>query len=120
MFGERLRTAIKKCGYTQEEFAKLLNTSRTLVNQWINGKTPSTTSLKKISNILNLPINYFFDEDKKEKDFFIDKETENEILSMRLLNEQNKTIKETVKRLETEIDFLKSRMKNLEKIVIIK
>lgn len=62
MLGKKLKEAIKTAGYTQEEFAKLIQTNRALVSQWITGyRNPSATNLKKISKALNVPIAFFLD-----------------------------------------------------------
>ena len=62
MLGKKLKEAIKRAGYTQEEFAKLINTNRALISQWITGRrNPSATNLKKISKALDLPVAFFLD-----------------------------------------------------------
>ncbi len=63
MFGKILKETIKKAGFTQEEFAKEIGTVRALVSQWITGvRNPSAKNLKKISEVLKLPVDYFFQE----------------------------------------------------------
>jgi len=60
---ERIKRAIKKSGFTQNEFAEKLNyKTRTFAN-YLSGHTKlDIDGLKKIAKLLNLPVGYFFDE----------------------------------------------------------
>lgn len=55
---ERLRELRVKCGYTQNQVAKLLNIDRSTYAYYETGKTrPDIFSLLMLSKIFNLPIN---------------------------------------------------------------
>ncbi len=106
MNGEKLKTAIKSAGYNQEEFAKAVKTNRAVVSKWINGQTPSTNSLKKISKVLNIPISYFLSENKSA-----DVSSAADINSkVDLIMEKNKTMDEKMKRYEAENNLLKKEI----------
>lgn len=100
MFGKKLKTAIKNAGMTQEDFAKKLKTSRALVSQWIIGvRNPSPKNLKRISEVLNIPINNFLN------DKFVSK---NEMSSkIEILEEKNSVLEKKVKKLEQDNASLK-------------
>jgi len=108
MLGKKLKEAIKAAGYTQEEFAKIIKTNRSLVSQWINGKTPSTSSLKKISKALNLPATFFLDNSIKTGNI-----TTRDIS----INSKDtiKALEEKLKFKDEQIEFLKEKIKFLEK-----
>ncbi|MBN1621446.1 MAG: helix-turn-helix transcriptional regulator [Endomicrobiales bacterium] len=56
-------SALKEARLTQYELAKKLNTSPSLISNWINGNvTPSNTNLEKLSKILNKPSSDFTEE----------------------------------------------------------
>ena len=103
MFGKKLKIAMINAGLSQEDFAKLIDTNRTLISQWITGfRNPSVKNLKKISKVLKVPINYFFEEDLKNT------EEHKENSKMDFMEEKNK-------RLETEVDLLKTKIELLKK-----
>ena len=58
-FSEKLKLLRKNKGFTQEEFAELLNVTRIAVAKWESGQTyPDITNLIQISNIMNVTIDY--------------------------------------------------------------
>lgn len=100
MFGKKLKDAMKKAGYTQEEFSKITNINRSLISQWINGKKPSINSIKKIAETLNVPVGYLMDDDQE-------KISENNELILDLIKNQNKIISEINKKIDIGIKLLK-------------
>lgn len=55
--GERIAQARKSSGYTQEEFAQMLNVTAQAVSKWENGNScPDIQLLPKISEILKISI----------------------------------------------------------------
>lgn len=108
MLGKKLKEAIKAAGYTQEEFANLIETNRGVINQWITGKrNPSASSLKKISKALKLPIT-----------FFLDNSITTGNITTRDININSKdtikTLEEKLKFKDEQIQFLKEKIKFLE------
>ena len=104
MFGKKLKTAIKNAGMTQENFAKKLKTSRALVSQWIIGiRNPSPKNLKKISEILDIPINNFLNDKFINRNDFAKK--------IKTLEEKNITLEKRIKNLEFDNKYLKKEIK---------
>ncbi|MCM8804824.1 MAG: helix-turn-helix domain-containing protein [Candidatus Omnitrophica bacterium] len=61
--GFQIMLARKQMGLTQEELAKLLGVHQVTVAHWEIGKfEPNQDTIKKLSQILNKPISYFFSE----------------------------------------------------------
>lgn len=62
-FGELLKKARKKMGYSQEELAKLVGVNRVAITNYeLNKNTPTHSNLKKIVSVLGLSSDYFSDE----------------------------------------------------------
>ena len=58
--GERIKSARKQMGMTQQELAERLETSYTGISLWESGKRkPKPESLKRIAEVLNVPTTYF-------------------------------------------------------------
>ena len=58
--GEKIRDAVKKTGLTQQEFCKRIGIGESVISRWLKGnRNPSITSLKKIADATNTPLNYF-------------------------------------------------------------
>ncbi len=93
MSGKKLKEAIKNAGYTQEEFAKLIHTNRSLISQWINGKKPSVTSVKKISKALKIPFDYFVEKPKNKINGLDKKDIKILELEKQVLMLENKVLK---------------------------
>lgn len=101
MLGKKLKEAIKTSGYTQEEFANLIKTNRSLVSQWITGRrNPSATNLKKISKALNIPIAFFLDNSIKTGD-----------IHARDISINTTTLETENRLLKKEIELLKKELK---------
>ena len=58
--GERIKSARKQAGMTQQELADRLETSYVGISLWESGKRrPKQESLKRIAEVLNIPVAYF-------------------------------------------------------------
>ena len=58
--GEKIRNAVKKTGLTQQEFCKKIGIGESVISRWLKGnRNPSITSLKKIAEATDTPLNYF-------------------------------------------------------------
>lgn len=61
-FGEKLKSARKKAGFTQDELSQKLAVSRQAVTKWESDKgLPDIENLKRISKFLNVSIDYLID-----------------------------------------------------------
>lgn len=62
-FGEKLRTARKNAGLTQEQLAERLPVSRQAVAKWESEKgMPDIENLKRLAKLLNVSIDYLLDD----------------------------------------------------------
>ena len=67
MLGENIKTLRKKKGYSQETFAQQLNVVRQTVSKWEKGySVPDAEMLRKISDLLEVPVNILLGADIKE------------------------------------------------------
>ncbi len=65
-FGEKLRSARKSAGLTQEQLAEMLTVSRQAVAKWESDKgMPDIGNLKRMSKLLNVSIDYLLDDGEK-------------------------------------------------------
>ena len=70
-FGERLKSAIKSAGYTQEQFANELDTNVTTIRSYFDGTMPKADKILNIEKELNTNAEYFltgddvYNEEKK-------------------------------------------------------
>lgn len=63
--GEKLKSARKSSGMTQEELAEKLMVSRQAVAKWESGKgMPDIDNIKNLSKLLNISIDYLLDDGK--------------------------------------------------------
>ncbi len=61
-FSRQLKKIIFEKGLTQQDLADKLNIARPLISRWITGgRNPSAKSLKKLSLVLNVPVDYFIE-----------------------------------------------------------
>lgn len=95
---KRLKEARKKAKYTQEQIAIKLNTSRSTISKYENGKLePNLQMIKDMIKYYNTSADYIFNIEKKEKEEITDEEKEL-ITDWRKLSEINKNaIKTTIK-----------------------
>ena len=70
MIGNNIRYLRKRAGYSQAHLARKLNIKQASVSNWEAGKTtPDTKSLIQLSQIFDVPMDYFFtDEPRRELD----------------------------------------------------
>lgn len=89
MLGENIKTLRKKKGYSQETFAQQLNVVRQTVSKWEKGySVPDAEMLRKISDLLEVPVNILLGADIKETGTD-GRDGENEIAKqLAVLNEQ--------------------------------
>lgn len=68
--GERIKTARKRAGMTQQELAEKLQISYMGISQWESGKrNPKKSTLERLAAVLDVPLNYltgshFMDEEE--------------------------------------------------------
>ena len=66
-YGERLRVLRERDGYTQEELAKLLNTSRSRIGMYEQGKRqPDFEMQESLADFFNVSLDYLFGRDPEE------------------------------------------------------
>ena len=62
MYYEKLKTARKKAGYSQEQVADIINTSRSNISKYETGALePNLETLKKLCELYNVSANYILD-----------------------------------------------------------
>ncbi len=85
-FSEKLKLLRKNKGFTQEEFAELLNVTRIAVAKWESGQTyPDIANLIQISNIMNVTIDYLVrDQECAVCPTSIERDNVQEIIAFRL------------------------------------
>ena len=85
-FSEKLKLLRKNKGFTQEEFAELLNVTRIAVAKWESGQTyPDIANLIQISNIMNVTIDYLVrDQECAVCPMFLERDNVQEIIAFRL------------------------------------
>lgn len=65
-FGERLKYAREKANLTQEELAKKISCSRSLINHYENDrKKPRMANLEKLADALDMPQEFFIEKNVK-------------------------------------------------------
>ncbi|RXT07781.1 helix-turn-helix domain-containing protein [Ammoniphilus sp. CFH 90114] len=81
--GHRIRLQRKRVGMTVEEVAEKIGLSQSMVSQVERGKAkPSLDTIWKLSILLDVPLNYFFEGIEKEPVLVVPRESQ-EILKMR-------------------------------------
>lgn len=64
MVGDQIRKMRKSRGWSQEELAEKMNTSRQSVSRWEDGSvSPSASSISELCRVFQVSANYFFDEE---------------------------------------------------------
>ena len=67
-FSDRLKEIRLNLGYSQQELADLLGTSKQVISRYENGlRSPKISVAAKYAKILNLDLNYLLGEDAQEK-----------------------------------------------------
>ena len=92
-FCKRLKNIMLEQGLTQQRLADKIGVGQQLISFWVTGKQkPTVTSLKKIAEALNVPLNYFFE----------NSDNNNDVAILKLKNE-NLELKNRILELEKEI-----------------
>ena len=92
MIGDKLRDLLKQRGMKQTELAERIGVSKTTINSIItrNNKSVDFSTMEKIADALDVPIEYFFDRPGKqatEKPTSVGELTETEREFVRLFSE---------------------------------
>ena len=65
-FGEKLKTARKEAGLSQEQFAEKMSVSRSAVAKWESDRgMPDISNLKVMAQLLGVSVDYLLDEDER-------------------------------------------------------
>ena len=68
-FGDNLKAIRKHHKMSQEQLAEKVNVSRQSVSKWENGLSyPSTENLIRIAEVFSIPLEYFFEKTREEKE----------------------------------------------------
>ncbi len=108
-FTIQLLTLLQKKKLNQKRLAALIGAKEPLVSRWINGKSkPTTKSMVAICSALGLPPDYFEDDNSMNIN-------NSNIGNNNTINNSNnqrfELLEEKIKRLELEIELLKSKIK---------
>lgn len=104
-FGEQLKKIMSEKNLTQKDLADKLGFVHQRISFWATGRTvPTIASIKKVASALNVPVNYFIEQDDEKK------QNDNNMDFNFIMNFVN----EKTKRLELEVEVLKSKIKSLE------
>lgn len=61
-FEKKVKIALAEKGETQASLARKMGVTRAQINLWLKNKyTPKMSSLKKLADALDKPVNYFFE-----------------------------------------------------------
>ncbi len=115
---EKIKTAVKEAGLTQQKFAKQIGISETAISRWAAGnRNPSISSLKKIAKATGKPLNYFFENNGNignsgGENVFNANNTSAEIA---LIKKDNELIRKDVELLKKEVENIGLRIALKEK-----
>ena len=71
IYGKRLRELREKSGHTQEELAKLLNTSRSRIGMYEQGKRqPDFEMQEALADFFNVTLDYLFGRSKEDTELY--------------------------------------------------
>ena len=102
-FGKRLKKILLEKDITQQNLADKLKIGKTVISRWITGgRNPSLSSVKNIAEVLNVPLDYFIDNDKNSNTQNSTENIDNKLI-IDLIRKENKILEERIKKLETEI-----------------
>ena len=66
-FSERLRKAIDQSGMSQRQLAERVDTTEVSISRYVRGeRVPRANVLDKLSEVLNVPVSYFFSYDDEK------------------------------------------------------
>lgn len=102
--GKKIEEALREKGISRRELAEQLQGTHHMVSSWINGiHYPPLESLEKIMNLTGKDANFFFDCIS--------------ISGNNIFGNNNQNINQTIHNF-SELELLKKRVRNLEKIII--
>ena len=104
-FSERLKKIMFEKHITQKELADKLGFIQQRISFWATGRTvPTVASIKKIAAALDVPVNYFIEENAENNEQNNVNVEKNNNFDMNFIM---KFIDEKMKRLELEIELIK-------------
>ena len=110
-FGRQFKKIMLDKDISQKELADRLGIAKAMITNWISGvRNPSLNSLKKIAEELNVPLNYFIEENNNDQKNGKNKNEDNTIDGLD---------KKDIKILKLENENFKLRQKLSEKNEII-
>lgn len=103
-FSKKLKKIMYEKGFTQKDLAEKLGVSQAFISSWQVGKrNPKLSSIKKISEALNVPVDYFFESSENK-----DSKKDIKILQ---LEKENLRLQKEISDLKNEILEMKLQMK---------
>ncbi|WP_161524751.1 helix-turn-helix domain-containing protein [Alteribacter lacisalsi] len=110
--GERIKKLRIKKGYSLRGLGDRIDTSFTHISRIESGqKTPNLSFLYKLSEALNVPMNYFFQEEWEEEEFENINESE---LLRKALEKLEENIKEIGEDMREEFNSVNNRLDKIE------
>ena len=115
-FGENLRKAREKCGFTQEQLAYKLNISPSTVGMYEQGRRePDNNTLKKIANYFEVTTDYLLDNQKElsktEKELMEKEALKNILIKNDYMKENEDLSNEELKKI---MEFIKANKKYIK------
>ncbi len=114
-----LAKLLKNKSITQINLSNGINVSKTTINNWLNYRSKiDAVSLKKISDFLNVPVSYFFDEspapvdNNQNTNTTISQVTNGNGNSPKVIIQANE-----IKSLKREIELLQDQLKEKDEII---
>ncbi len=110
LFSENLKKIMFEKNLNQQEVADKIGVAQTIVSRWIKGiRNPSLSSVKKLSAVFDVPLNYFIGDVNEDKDFIAD-DKDKIIFQLTQANLQlGKEVMKLGKEILKEINELKNR-----------
>ncbi len=109
-FIKQFKKILYERGFTQQEFAEKLGVDQVMISQWMNAaRNPSIKSIRKIAEVLEVPLNYFIETSEKKD---IDN---NDVKEMKT---KMSFMEEKLKRYDIEINYLKDKINIFEKMLM--
>lgn len=107
--GIKIKSLREKKRLSQEELAQLIGVSQTTVGKWEQGKSIKHEHIKKISEVLDIPVDYLLEE-KKVQIVYNQENKENSINGFEIIiKSPNTAFEELNKKLDLLISILKTQ-----------
>lgn len=91
IFGKKLRFLRKLKGYTQEQFAEILNTTRSCISNYeLGNRQPDNETVSAVADFFDVSIDYLMG--RSEVSFSV--KTNNKLRELQKINETSENIKE--------------------------